>query len=37
MCFICMGFVMVDLFDKRVYSFYNGGSLSGEDLGVLAF
>ena len=35
--FICMGFVLVDLFDEGVYSFYNGGYLSGEDLGVLAF
>ena len=31
--FICL----VDLFDEWVYSFYNGGYLSGEDLGVLAF
>ena len=35
--FICMGIVLVDLFDEWVYSFYNGGYLSGEDLGVLAF
>ena len=35
--FICMGFVLVKLFDDWVYSFYNGGYLSGEDLGVLAF
>ena len=35
--FICIGFVLVDLFDEWVYSFYNGGYLSGEDLGVLAF
>ena len=35
--FLCMGFVLVELFDKWVYSFYNGDYLSGEDLGVLAF
>ena len=35
--FLCMGFVLVDLFDEWVYCFYNGGYLSGEDLGVLAF
>ena len=35
--FICMSFVLVKLFDECVYSFYNGGYLSGEDLGVLAF
>ena len=35
--FICMGFVLVDLFDEGVYSFYNGGYLNGEDLGVSAF
>ena len=35
--FICMGFVLVDLFDEWVYSFYKNGYLSGEDLGVLAF
>ena len=35
--FICMGFVLVDLFDEWVYSFYNGGYLSGVDWGVLAF
>ena len=35
--FICMGFVLIDLFDEWVYSFYNGGYLSGEDLGVLVF
>ena len=35
--FICMGFVLMDLFDKWVYSFYNGGYLSGEDLEVLVF
>jgi len=35
--FICMGFVLVKLFDDWVYRFYNGGYLSGEDLGVLAF
>ena len=35
--FICMDFVLVDLFDEGVYSFYNGGYLNGEDFGVLAF
>ena len=35
--FICMGFVLTELFDEWVYSFYNGGYLSGEDLGVLTF
>ena len=35
--FVCMSLVLVELFDKWVYSFYNGGYLSGEDLGVLAF
>ena len=35
--FLCMGFVLVDLFNDWVYSFYNGGYLSGENLGVLAF
>ena len=35
--FICMGFVLVELFDEWVYSFYNGGYISGEDLRVLAF
>ena len=35
--FICMGFVFVELFDEWVYSFYNGGYLSGENLRVLAF
>ena len=35
--FICMGFVLVNLFDEWVYNFYNGGYLSSEDLGVLAF
>ena len=35
--FICMGFVLVDLFDKWVYSFYNGGYLCDENLRVLAF
>ena len=34
---VFMGFVLVELFDEWVYSFYNGGCLSGEDLGVLAF
>ena len=32
-----MGFEVVELFYEWVYSFYNGGYLSGEDLGVLAF
>ena len=35
--FICMDFVLMELFDEWVYSFYNGGYLSGEDLWVLAF
>ena len=35
--FICMGFVLVELFDEWFYSFYNYGYLNGEDLGVLAF
>ena len=35
--FICIGFVLVDLFDEQVYSFCDGGYLSDEDLGVLAF
>ena len=35
--FICMRFVLVELFDEWVYSFYNCGYLSGEGLGVLAF
>ena len=35
--FICMGFVLVELFDEWVYSFYNGGYISGENLRVLAF
>ena len=35
--FIYMGFVLMELFDVWVYSFYNGGCLSGQDLGVLAF
>jgi len=34
--FVCMSLVLVELFDKWVYSFYNGGN-SGEDLGVLDF
>ena len=34
--FICMSFVLVELFDVWVYSFYNGGYLSGEDFGVWA-
>ena len=28
--FICMGFVLVGLFDEWVYSFYNGSYLSDE-------
>jgi len=35
--FICISFVLVDLFNKQVCSFYNSGYLSDEDLGVLAF
>ena len=35
--FVCMGFVLVALFDEWVYSFYKGDYLSGDDLGVLAF
>ena len=35
--FICVSFVLVDLFDKWVYSFYNGGYLSGGNLGVLSY
>jgi len=31
--FICMDFVLVKLFDEWVYNFYNGGYLSGKDLG----
>ena len=31
---ICMGFVLVDLFDEWAYSSCNGGYLGGEDLGV---
>ena len=34
--FIYMSFVFVELFDVLVYSFYNGGYLSGEDFGVWA-
>ena len=34
--FMCMGFVLMDLFNEWVYNFYNGGYLS-EDLRVLAF
>ena len=26
--FMCMGFVLVDLFDERVNNFYNGGYLA---------
>ena len=35
--FICMGFVLVELFDEWIYSFYNGGYQSDEDLGVWLF
>ena len=35
--FIDMGLVLVELFNEWVYSFYNGGYLSGENLGILAF
>jgi len=35
--FVCIVFVLVDLFDEWIYSFYNDGYLNGEDLGVLAF
>ena len=35
--FICMGFVLVELFDEWVYNFYNGGYLGDEDLRVLVF
>ena len=28
--FICMGFVLVKLFDEWVYNFYNSGYLSGK-------
>ena len=35
--FICMDFVLVELFDEWVYSFYNGGYLSGGNLGVLIY
>ena len=35
--FMCMSFVSVDLFDEWVYSYFNGGYLSSEDLRVLAF
>ena len=34
---VFMGFVLVELFDEWVYSFYNGSCLSSEDFGVLAF
>ena len=34
---ICIGFVLVDLFDEWFYDFYNGDYLSGEDLGVFGF
>ena len=35
--FICMSFVLVELFDEWVYSFYNSGYLSGENLGAFGF
>ena len=35
--FICMGFVLVDLFNEWVYNFYNSGYLNGEDLGGFGF
>ena len=35
--FIYMGLVFVELFNEWVYNFYNGGYLSGENLGILAF
>ena len=35
--FMYMNFVLMDLFNEWVYSFYNGGYLSSEDLRVLAF
>ena len=31
--FICMGFVLVKLFDEWVYNFYNGGYLSSKYFG----
>ena len=34
--FLCMDFVLVDLFDEWVYSSYNCGYLNGENLGDLA-
>ena len=37
MCFYVWVLVLVDVFDVWVYSFYNGGYLSGENLGVFAF
>ena len=37
MCFYVWVLVLVDVFDVWVYSFYNGGYLSGENFGVLAF
>ena len=35
--FIYMGLILVKLFDEWVYSFYNGGYLSGEILGFWPF
>ena len=35
--FICMGFVLVDLFDEWVCSFYHDDYLSGEVLGFWLF
>ena len=35
--FICMGFVLLDLFDEWVCSFYHDDYISGEDLGFWLF
>jgi len=35
--FIYKGFVLVELFDVWVYSFYNGGCLSGQIWGFWLF
>ena len=35
--YIYMGFVLVELFDEWVYSYYNDSYLSSEDLRILAF
>ena len=37
MCSYVWVLVLVDVFVEWVYDFCNGGQLSGEDLGVLAF